>query len=48
MASADGLTITVKGKQTHGAIPWGGIDPIVVSAQIILGVQNIISRQVFS
>jgi amidohydrolase len=46
MASADGLRIVVKGKQTHGAMPWGGIDPIVVASQIVLGLQNIISRQV--
>ncbi|MEJ8758172.1 amidohydrolase [Pontibacter sp. H259] len=45
MASADIFRITVKGKQVHGAYPWGGIDPIVVSAQIINGLQTIISRQ---
>jgi len=46
MAAADRFLITVKGKQTHGAQPWGGVDPIVVSAQIILGLQTIASRQV--
>lgn len=45
MASADTYAIKVTGKQTHGAIPWGGIDPIVSSAQIVLGLQTIISRQ---
>ena len=30
MAAADGLRIVVRGKQTHGAVPWGGVDPIVV------------------
>ena len=45
MASADMLRITVKGKQTHGAIPWGGIDPIVIASQIVLGLQTIASRQ---
>ncbi|MCI0494091.1 amidohydrolase [candidate division KSB1 bacterium] len=45
MASPDGLKIIVKGKQTHGALPWGGVDPIVVASQIVLGLQNIISRQ---
>jgi len=45
MASADIFRITVKGKQVHGAYPWGGVDPIVVSAQIINGLQTIISRQ---
>jgi len=46
LAAADILRITVKGRQTHGAAPWGGIDPIVASAQIILGLQTIVSRQV--
>ena len=45
MASADIFRITVKGKQVHGAYPWAGVDPIVVSAQIINGLQTIISRQ---
>lgn len=46
MAAADRYQITVKGKQTHGARPWDGVDPIVVAAQIILGLQTIASRQV--
>ncbi|HEX4987025.1 MAG TPA: amidohydrolase [Burkholderiales bacterium] len=46
MASADWLYITVKGRQTHGAWPWSGIDPVVTSAQIILGLQNIVARQI--
>lgn len=46
MASADNFSIVVHGKQTHGAIPWGGIDPIVVSSQIVLALQTIVSRQV--
>jgi len=46
MAAPDGITIVVKGRQTHGAVPWGGVDPIVVSAQIVLGLQTIVSRQV--
>ena len=45
MASADGLRITVHGAQSHGAYPWKGVDPVVVSAQIILGLQTITSRQ---
>jgi len=45
MASSDGLRIKVKGKQTHGSTPWTGVDPIAVSAQIIMGLQTIISRQ---
>ncbi|MGH8033653.1 MAG: amidohydrolase, partial [Lysobacterales bacterium] len=46
MAAVDSFTLTVKGKQTHGAAPWNGIDPVVVAAQIILGLQTIESRQV--
>ncbi len=45
MAAADNYSVTVKGKQSHGAAPWMGIDPIVISAEIILGLQTIISRQ---
>jgi amidohydrolase len=45
MASSDWFTIKVKGKQSHGSAPWGGIDPIVVGTQIITGLQNIVSRQ---
>ena len=46
MAAADRYQIIVKGKQTHGARPWDGVDPIVVSAQIVLALQTIASRQV--
>ena len=46
MASSDTFRILVKGRQTHGAMPWRGVDPIVVSAQVVLGLQTIISRQV--
>ena len=45
-ASGDNYKIIVHGRQTHGAIPWSGIDPIVVGAQIVLGLQTIVSRQV--
>jgi len=45
MASVDGLRIVVRGRQTHGAIPWGGVDPIVVASQIVMGLQTIVSRQ---
>ena len=46
MASADEFTITVIGKQTHGAAPEMGVDPIVVASQIVLALQTIPSRQV--
>jgi amidohydrolase len=45
MASSDNLTIVVKGRQTHGALPWNGVDPIVAASQVVLGLQTIISRQ---
>jgi amidohydrolase len=46
MASSDAMRIVVRGRQTHGAQPWAGIDPVVVAAQIVLGLQTITSRQV--
>ena len=45
MASSDSYSITITGRQTHGAVPWGGVDPIVVGSQIVLGLQTIASRQ---
>ncbi|OIN04833.1 amidohydrolase [Oceanisphaera psychrotolerans] len=45
MASSDSFSIKVHGKQTHGGMPWAGVDPIVVSSQIVLGLQTIVSRQ---
>jgi amidohydrolase len=46
MAASDRFTIHVVGRQTHGSKPWAGVDPIVASAQIITGLQNIVSRQI--
>jgi amidohydrolase len=46
MAGSDSYRIVVKGRQTHGARPWGGVDPIVVSAQIVNALQTVVSRQV--
>ncbi len=45
MAAADQFSIKIKGKQVHGSRPWSGVDPIVAAAQVILGLQTIISRQ---
>jgi amidohydrolase len=45
MASADTFRIVVKGTGAHGGMPWHGVDPIVVSSQIIMGLQTIVSRQ---
>ena len=44
-ASSDLFKIVVHGKGSHGAIPWGSIDPIVISAEIIEGLQHIVSRE---
>ena len=46
MAAAQKFVINVKGKQSHGARPWSGVDPILISAKIIDGLQTIISREV--
>jgi amidohydrolase len=46
MAGSDSFTMVVQGKQTHGSRPWGGVDPIIASAQILMGLQTIVSRQV--
>ena len=45
-ASSDVLKIRVRGRQSHGASPWRGIDPVVIAAQIVLGIQTIHSRQI--
>lgn len=45
LASADRFIIKIKGKQTHGANPWLGVDPIVTASQVVLGLQTIVSRQ---
>ena len=44
MASSDWFMIKVKGKGAHGSAPWNGIDPIMISSQIINGLQTIVSR----
>ena len=46
MASSDRFGITVHGRQTHGAAPWLGVDPIVTAAQVVLGLQTVVSRGV--
>lgn len=46
MASSQTLRIVVHGRQTHGAMPWGGVDPVVAAAQVVLGLQTIVSRRV--
>jgi amidohydrolase len=46
MAGSDIFRIDVKGRQAHGSRPWAGVDPIVAAAQIVLGLQTIVSRQI--
>jgi len=45
MASADDFRVFVRGTQTHAAMPWRGVDPIVVSSQIVLGLQTVVARR---
>ena len=45
LAASDRYRIVVRGRQTHGARPWGGVDPIVVASQIVMGLQTVVSRQ---
>ncbi len=45
MASSDDLRITVNGSQTHAAMPWHGVDPIVLSAQTVSALQTVVSRE---
>ncbi|MEO7963662.1 MAG: amidohydrolase [Gemmatimonadaceae bacterium] len=46
MAAGDGFRIVIRGRQTHGALPWNGVDPITIASQIITSMQSIVSRQV--
>ena len=45
MASSDELRVFVRGTQTHAAMPWRGVDPIVVGSQIVMGLQTIVARR---
>ncbi len=45
MASSDTFRIVVRGRQSHGAMPWLSIDPIVTAAEIVTDAQTIVSRQ---
>ena len=46
LASADEWLLTITGRQTHGSRPWEGVDPITVGAQVLLGTQSMIARQI--
>src|SRR4051812_20284782 len=45
MASSDAFSIFLRGSQTHAAMPWRGIDPIVTGSQVVMGLQTIVSRR---
>jgi amidohydrolase len=45
MAASNAFRVTVHGRQTHGSAPWGGVDPVVASAQVVNALQTVISRQ---
>jgi amidohydrolase len=45
MAGVSVFTLAIEGRQTHGAMPWAGVDPVPIAAQVILGLQTIVSRQ---
>jgi len=44
-ASSSRFTVKVIGSQSHGGTPWLGVDPIVITSQIINSFQTIISRE---
>jgi len=45
LASSDTLRVRVQGRQVHAALPWQGVDPVVVAAQIVTSLQTVVSRQ---
>ncbi|MFT4993060.1 MAG: amidohydrolase [Paraglaciecola sp.] len=46
MAAVDPFKVVIKGKQAHGAYPWLSVDPVTTAAQIIMGLQTIVSREI--
>ena len=46
LAGAQRFDIEIIGQQTHGARPWMGVDPVVVGAQLVTGLQTVVSRQI--
>ena len=46
MASADFFDVTVTGRGGHGAYPHLSIDPITAAANILVGLQNLVAREV--
>jgi amidohydrolase len=46
LASVDRFRVTITGKQSHAAMPWKGIDPILASSHVVTAIQTIASRKV--
>lgn len=44
--AVDGAYITIQGRGSHGSMPQHGIDPVVVGAEIVLGLQTVVSRSI--
>ena len=45
MAASDRIDIRLKGKQTHGAWPWKGIDVVSLGSQIVGALNTVVARQ---
>jgi amidohydrolase len=45
MAAVDGFDVKITGQGAHGATPWDSVDPVIVSSQVLSGLQTIVSRQ---
>ncbi len=45
MASTDEIYVTINGKGGHGAMPHLCVDPVAISAQVIVALQQIVSRK---
>ncbi|MGL5615178.1 MAG: M20 metallopeptidase family protein [Sarcina sp.] len=45
-AASNPFTIKIKGRGGHGAYPYMAIDPVVISSQVVLALQTIVSRQI--
>ena len=46
MAASDRFTIAINGRQTHGAMPWAGVDPIAVAARVVLAIEALPAREI--
>lgn len=44
-ASTDNFDITIEGKGGHGSMPHLCIDPVTIGAEVVLALQNVVSRR---